>query len=188
MNIPNSAVTPEAGNRALIVRGSLNYRAEQGSDYEPGISSETVGAKALWLGIATIPPEHRTKAHVHAHHETAFYMLSGDELELWTGDQLQYRDVVRPGDYLYIPANLLHVAVNRTNQSAVFVGARNEPTARHRSTKRAQTVRIALPLSLRKSAITLSSGTSLPSNHITSTLRPASRSRRRLDCTRLRYP
>ena len=56
-------------------------------------------------------------------------MLSGDELELWTGDQLQYRDVVRPGDYLYIPANLLHVAVNRSNQPAVFVGARNEPTA-----------------------------------------------------------
>lgn len=129
MNIPNSAVTPEAGNRALVVRGCLSYRAEHGSDYEAGISSETVGAKALWLGIATIPPGHRTKAHVHTHHETAFYMLSGDELELWTGDQLQYQDVVRPGDYLYIPARLLHVAVNRTNQPAVFVGARNEPTA-----------------------------------------------------------
>jgi uncharacterized RmlC-like cupin family protein len=51
-------------------------------------------------------------------------MLSGDEVELWIGDQLQYRDVVRPGDYLYIPANLLHVAVNRSNQPAVFVGAR----------------------------------------------------------------
>jgi uncharacterized RmlC-like cupin family protein len=129
MNIPNRAVTPEAGNRALVVRGSLSYRAEQGSDYEPGISSETVGAKGLWLGIATIPPGHRTKGHVHAHHETAFYMLSGDELELWTGDQLQYRDVVGPGDYLYIPANVLHVAVNRSNKPAVFIGARNEPTA-----------------------------------------------------------
>jgi uncharacterized RmlC-like cupin family protein len=56
-------------------------------------------------------------------------MLSGGELELWTGDQLQYRDVVRPGDYLYIPANVLHVAVNRTSRPAVFIGARNEPTA-----------------------------------------------------------
>jgi len=129
MNVPNGARSPETGNRAQVVRNSLGYRAKQGSDYEPGISSETVGAKALWLGIATIPPGHRTKAHVHTHHETAFYMLSGDELELWTGDQLQYRDVVRPGDYLYIPANLLHVAVNRTSQPAVFVGARNEPTA-----------------------------------------------------------
>jgi uncharacterized RmlC-like cupin family protein len=129
MNAPNGSVTPGVGNRAQIVRSSLGYRAQQGSDYQSGISFETVGAKALWLGIATIPPGHRTKAHVHAHHETAFYMLSGDELELWTGDQLQYRDVVCPGDYLYIPANLLHVAVNRTNQPAVFIGARNEPTA-----------------------------------------------------------
>jgi uncharacterized RmlC-like cupin family protein len=129
MNIPNAAATPETGNRALVVRGRAGYRAEQGSDYEPGISSETVGARALWLGIATIPPGHRTRAHVHAHHETAFYMLSGDQLELWTGDQLQYQDIVRPGDYLYIPANVLHVAVNRTSQPAVFIGARNEPTA-----------------------------------------------------------
>ena len=115
--------------KALVVKGGRGYRAEQGSDYLPGISSETVGAKALWLGIITLPPGQRTKAHVHEHHETAFYMLSGDELELWTGDQLQYRDVVRPGDYLYIPANVLHVAINRGSNPAVFLGARNEPTA-----------------------------------------------------------
>jgi uncharacterized RmlC-like cupin family protein len=118
-----------AAGKALVVKGGGGYRAEQGSDYLPGISSETVGAKALWLGIATIPPGQRTKAHAHEHHETAFYMLSGAELELWTGDELQYRDVVRPGDYLYIPANVLHVAVNRGCEPAVFLGARNEPTA-----------------------------------------------------------
>ena len=111
------------------MKGGGGYRAEQGSDYLPGISAESVGAKALWLGIATIPPGNRTKAHVHEHHETAFYMMSGDELEMWTGDQLQHRDVVRPGDYLYIPANVLHVAVNRGSKPAVFLGARNEPTA-----------------------------------------------------------
>jgi uncharacterized RmlC-like cupin family protein len=123
----NKAVGPR---KAIVVRGGgTGYRVEQGSDYLPGISSETVGSKVLWLGVASLPPGKRTKAHVHEGHETAFYMLSGEELEMWTGDQLQYRDVVRPGDYLYIPANLLHVAVNRGNQPAVFVGARNEPTA-----------------------------------------------------------
>ena len=115
--------------KALVVKGSGEYRAEQGSDYLPGISAETVGAKALWLGIATIPPGQRTKAHIHERHETAFYMLSGDEFEMWTGDQLQHRDVVHPGDYLYIPANVLHVAVNRGSKPAVFLGARNELTA-----------------------------------------------------------
>ncbi|WP_429806453.1 cupin domain-containing protein [Ensifer sp. B1-9] len=115
--------------KALVSKGDAGYRAEQGPDYMPGISAESVGSTTLWLGIATIPPGKRTKAHVHERHETAFYMLSGEELELWSGDQLQHRDVMHPGDYLYIPANVLHVAVNRGAQPAVFVGARNEPTA-----------------------------------------------------------
>jgi uncharacterized RmlC-like cupin family protein len=118
-----------ADRKAIVVKGGAAYRAEQGSDYLPGISSETVGAKVLWLGIATIAPGQRTKAHVHERHETAFYMLSGDELEMWTGNELQHRDFVHPGDYLYIPANVLHVAVNRGRNPAVFIGARNEPTA-----------------------------------------------------------
>jgi uncharacterized RmlC-like cupin family protein len=118
-----------SGRKAVVVKGGEAYRAEQGSDYLPGISSETVGATALWLGVATLPPGRRTKAHVHERHETAFYMLSGDELEMWSGDELQYQDAVRPGDYLYIPANVLHVAVNRGSKPAVFVGSRNEPTA-----------------------------------------------------------
>jgi len=115
--------------KALVSKWEAGYRAEQGPDYLPGVSAESVGSTALWLGIATIPPGKRTKAHVHERHETAFYMLSGEELELWSGDELQHRDVMHPGDYLYIPANVLHVAVNRADQPAVFIGARNEPTA-----------------------------------------------------------
>jgi Predicted mannose-6-phosphate isomerase len=37
--------------------------------------------------------------------------------------------MVRPGDYIYIPANVLHVAVNRGEKPAVCIGTRNEPTA-----------------------------------------------------------
>ena len=130
INAKNSAVRePHRHDRGVVVKGSGGYVAEQGSEYLPGISAETVGAKAIWLGVAAIPPGARTKAHVHERHETAFYMLSGDTLELWTGDQLQHRDVVRPGDYLFIPVRVLHVAVNRSAVPAVFVGARNEATA-----------------------------------------------------------
>ena len=116
-------------HKALVVKSSAGYRAEQGSDYEPGVSAETVGSKSLWLGMITLPPGRRTWAHVHEHHETALYMLSGDEMELWTGDQLQYCDMVRPGDYIFIPVNMLHVAVNRGEDPAVFIGSRNEATA-----------------------------------------------------------
>ena len=121
--------TAPALHKGSVVKVGAGYRAEQGSDYVPGVSAETVGSKSIWLGMITLPPGKRTRAHVHEHHETALYMLSGDEMELWTGNQLQYRDVVRPGDYIFIPANMLHVAVNRGLQPAVFIGSRNESTA-----------------------------------------------------------
>src|SRR5436190_11885402 len=90
--VENAFAAPYKGS---VVKGGAGYHAEQGSDYEPGVSAETVGSRMLWLGMITLPPGKRTRAHVHEHHETALYMLSGGEMELWTGDQLQYRDVVR---------------------------------------------------------------------------------------------
>jgi len=113
---------------ASVIRAGTKYRAEQGSDYEPGVSAETVGSKALFLGIASLPAGGRTRAHVHERHETALYVLSG-ELELWSGDELQHRSTVHAGDYIYIPAKVLHVAVNRGEEPAVCIATRNEPTA-----------------------------------------------------------
>jgi uncharacterized RmlC-like cupin family protein len=113
-----------------VVRGAQPYRSKQGTVYAPGISKETVGAEVLFLGLVTLPPGERTKAHIHSLHESAFYMLSGEELELWTGDQLEHREVAGPGDFLYIPPKVPHVAVNRSETTpAVFIGVRNESTA-----------------------------------------------------------
>jgi uncharacterized RmlC-like cupin family protein len=117
-----------AAQKASVVRAGAKYRSEQGSDYEPGVSAETVGSKVLFLGIVTLPPGARTRAHVHERHETALYLLDG-EMEIWTGDHLQHREAVGSGDYIYIPANVLHVAVNRRDKPAVCIGTRNEPTA-----------------------------------------------------------
>jgi len=122
----DQSVQPRIGR---VVRGGQPYRSEQGAVYAPGISAETVGATAVFLGVVTLPPGERTRAHVHERHESAFYMLSGDEVELWSGEQLEHREVARPGDFLFIPANVPHVAVNRGATPAVCVGVRDEPTA-----------------------------------------------------------
>jgi len=79
--------------------------------------------------MVTLLPEGRTKAHFHEFHESAVYLLSGEEVELCTGDRLEHREIARPGDYLFIPAKVAHVAVNRGTTPAVFIGVRNEPTA-----------------------------------------------------------
>lgn len=116
-------------NVACVVHGSHPYRSRQGSIYTAAISAETVGARTLFFGVVTIPPGERTKAHVHRFHESAFYVLSGELIELWSGAELERCDSARPGDYLFIPENVPHVAVNRGTIPAVFVGARSEPTA-----------------------------------------------------------
>ncbi len=126
MKLPSTETT---WRRGVVVKAGAEHRVEQGADYRPGVSAETVGSQTIWLGLMTLPPGARTKAHVHQHHETALYMMSGDALELWTGDDLEHCDHVRPGDYIYIPANVLHVAVNRGSTPAVFMGSRNEATA-----------------------------------------------------------
>jgi len=110
-----------------VVRAGESYVGKQGPRYTPGVSAETVGSQGLWLGSVTLPPGGRTRAHVHEAHESAFYMVSGDQAELWTGARLEHREVAHAGDYLYIPAGVPHVAVNRGETPAVFVGARTDP-------------------------------------------------------------
>ena len=49
-----------------VVRAGESYQGKQGPDYIPGVSAETVGSQALWLGSVTLPPASgRTKAHIH---------------------------------------------------------------------------------------------------------------------------
>ena len=112
-----------------VVQGSGTYLSQQGSVYAPGISAETVGSKAVFLGMVTIPTGGRTKAHHHEFHESAFYLMSGDAVELCTGARLEHRQIAHAGDYLFIPAKVPHVAVNRGKSPAVFIGVRNEATA-----------------------------------------------------------
>jgi uncharacterized RmlC-like cupin family protein len=115
-------------NLGGVVRGGELYRGKQGLDYSPGVSAQTVGSRALWLGSVTLPPAGgRTKAHIHEQHESAFYMISGEEVEVYTGEQLEHRDVAHASDYLYFPAGVPHVVVNRSEAPAVFVGARTDP-------------------------------------------------------------
>lgn len=110
-----------------VIRTVEAYEGKQGPSYAGGVSSESVGARGIWLGMVTIAPGARTKAHFHEGHESAFYVFSG-ELDLWFGEELERHEVAGPGDYLYIPAGISHVAVNRSQtEPVVVVGGRTDP-------------------------------------------------------------
>jgi uncharacterized RmlC-like cupin family protein len=109
-----------------VVRAGEAYQGKQTLTYAPGISAETVGARGINMQIVTIPPSGRAKAHLHAEHETAAYVIAG-EIELRYGDSLQHHAVVRAGEFLYIPAGVPHLPFNTGHTEAVALLARTDP-------------------------------------------------------------
>jgi uncharacterized RmlC-like cupin family protein len=109
-----------------VVRAGATYAGRQGFDYFAGISAESAGAKGICMHLLTIPPGTRAKAHMHANHETAIYVLSG-VTEMWYGDRLERHMVVGAGDMLYIPAGMPHLPANRSDQPATAIITRTDP-------------------------------------------------------------
>lgn len=108
-----------------IVPGST-YAGKQGFSYFEGIARETVGAQGLCLHLLTIPPGGRARAHKHATHETAIYVLSGTAEMAW-GERLEHRLTVSAGEMLYIPADTPHLPWNPGEAPATAVIARTDP-------------------------------------------------------------
>ena len=43
-------------NLGGVVHAGEIYQGKQGPNYIPGVSAQTVGSQALWLGSVTLPP------------------------------------------------------------------------------------------------------------------------------------
>ncbi|HEX2621930.1 MAG TPA: cupin domain-containing protein [Phototrophicaceae bacterium] len=110
-----------------LIRATETYAGKQGFNYFHGISAESAGAQHICMHLLTIPPQGRAKAHLHEHHETAIYIISG-ETEVWYGDQLEQHTVTRAGDLFYIPAGVPHLPVNTSlTDACTAVIARTDP-------------------------------------------------------------
>ena len=78
------------------------------------------------MHLLTIPPGGRAKAHKHATHETAIYLLDGITVMYW-GERLENTMEVVAGDILYIPADMPHLPFNPGPGPASAVIARTDP-------------------------------------------------------------
>ena len=105
---------------------SGSYDGKQGFRYFEGIAAETVGAAGLCLHVLTFPPGGRARAHLHAAHETAIYVLSGRAVMYW-GERLEHRKDTTAGEMVYIPAGVPHLPFNPYDEPAVAVIARTDP-------------------------------------------------------------
>src|SRR3974390_2314507 len=96
------AMAIDAPGEVIIIRAGGSYDGKQGMSLATGVSSRSAGAQALCLHLVTIPPGPRGVPHVHDGHESAIYTVSG-ETEVWHGEGLRHRAVVKAGDFMYVP-------------------------------------------------------------------------------------
>lgn len=115
-----------SAHECRLVRADRTYKGKQGFSYGHGISAESVGSRGLCLHLLTIPPGGRAKAHLHAGHETAIYVISGVS-EMWWGERLEHHMVAGAGDMVFIPAGVPHLPMNRSSEPVMAVIARTDP-------------------------------------------------------------
>jgi uncharacterized RmlC-like cupin family protein len=110
-----------------VVPTGSRTTSRQGLDQFEGVSAQSVGSRGLCAHLLAIPPGARAKAHRHAGHETAIYVIEG-ETAVWYGDDLQSHTVAVAGDFVYIPPGVPHVPVNTSDTVwARAVVARTDP-------------------------------------------------------------
>lgn len=109
-----------------VVRGGEAFLGKQGLNYFSGISAESATAEAICMHMLVMPPGASAKPHYHASHETAIYMLEG-VTEFLHGPNLEFKDRVEAGDYVYIPAGVPHQPYNPTDKPARALIARTDP-------------------------------------------------------------
>ncbi|MDP8927859.1 MAG: cupin domain-containing protein [Actinomycetota bacterium] len=115
-----------AGQVRVVGTGEAGL-SKQGLSQFHGVSAESVGAQSLCAHIVVIPPGGRAKAHRHAGHESAVYVIEGRAI-VWYGETLAERADVGPGDFLYIPPGVPHVPLNASRtEPAVALVARTDP-------------------------------------------------------------
>jgi uncharacterized RmlC-like cupin family protein len=117
----------DPGPSVTAIRPSREVATSQNLPYFIGVSGDSVGAHGLSMHLVVIPPGAQSEPHLHEGHETAIYVLQG-RVETRYGAGLNQSVVSEAGDFLFIPPDVPHVAINlSTSEPARAIVARNDP-------------------------------------------------------------
>ena len=118
----------DANARIITVRPPAETITRQRLPYFVGISRDTAGATGLSMPLVGIPPGAAAEPHLHRGYETAIYVLKG-RVETRYGPGLAQSVVNQAGDFIFIPPNVPHQAVNLSaSEAARAIVARNDPS------------------------------------------------------------
>jgi uncharacterized RmlC-like cupin family protein len=109
-----------------VIRASGDCRQWNGIRYKLGMSGKNVGAKALSMNVATIPPGGVAAAHIHDGFEVMLYILEGRVRHEY-GDGLRKSVENAAGDFIFIEPGVPHEVFNMSKtEPVVAVVARSD--------------------------------------------------------------
>ncbi|MFN8573054.1 MAG: cupin domain-containing protein [Gemmatimonadaceae bacterium] len=91
------------------------YTGQQGFTYLTGLTASTTGSTALCMTVLTLPDGAKAKTHLHRGIETGAYIING-LVDMYYGPQLEHHLTARTGEYVYVPADMPHLVMNRSGQ------------------------------------------------------------------------
>jgi len=119
-----TSVKPETQPRVenhdgiAVIRGGGNNREWNGIHYKQGMSAKNVGAKALSINVATIPPGGVAGAHIHVGFEVMLYIVQG-RVRHEFGPGLAQAVENEAGDFIFIEPGVPHEVFNMSDTEAV---------------------------------------------------------------------
>ena len=100
------------------IRGSGLCRHWNGIEYKLGMSGKNVGATALSMNVATIPPGGVAGAHIHVGFEVMLYILEGRVRHDY-GEDLAHSVEHQAGDFIFIEPGVPHEVYNLSDTDPV---------------------------------------------------------------------
>src|SRR5215471_14488438 len=108
----------EGHDGIMVIRSGANCRGWNGIHYKVGLSGKNVGAKALSMNVATIPPGGVAYAHIHDGFEVMLYILQGHVRHEY-GAGLRKSVENRAGDFIYIEPGVPHEVFNLSDTEPI---------------------------------------------------------------------
>jgi uncharacterized RmlC-like cupin family protein len=97
-----------------VVRSGDAYQGKQGFTYLGGLTGSSAGSRAICMTVVTLPAGARARTHHHRGIETAVYVLEG-RVQMYFGERLGELLTAKAGEYIYIPADMPHQVLNRSD-------------------------------------------------------------------------
>ena len=82
------------------------------------VDRKTVGSERLWVGFASVAPGIRSGAHHHGGCDSVVHVTAG-RLSIRYGERLERSVEANAGDFIFVPANLVHQEINRSEADPV---------------------------------------------------------------------